>query len=198
MKFRNILALALFATAFTACETVDEDERFIGPVEFTPKKNVLIEDFTGQRCINCPKATNAVHSLQQTYGSEHIIAVAIHGGQLSIPAPAGLANTESQAYNTKWGVESWPKGMVNRKGGLIEYSSWSANTVFELQQEPGANLSMENNTYDKDSRKLTVNVDVTAAESTDATLQVWLIENNIIGYQSMPDGSHNKIGRAHV
>ena len=194
MKLRNILALALFATAFTACETVDEDERFIGPVEFTPKKNVLIEDFTGQKCINCPNATNVIHSLQHTYGKDHIIAVALHGGPMSMPAttPVGLATPESEEYNTKWNVDSWPKGMINRKGGLFEFTSWSAEVVKELQEEASAVLSMESNTYNPEDGTLTVQVDVTGKQATKATLQVWLTESDIVKMQFMPDGKPNR------
>ena len=70
------LFLILVLLGFCACEEVDEADRFTGPVEFVPKKNVLIEDFTGQRCLNCPLAANAVHAMQATYGAEHVIAVA--------------------------------------------------------------------------------------------------------------------------
>ena len=194
MKLRNILALALFATAFTACETVDEDERFIGPVEITTKKNVLIEDFTGQKCINCPMAANVIHTLQQTFGQDHIIAVALHGGPMSLPTttPIGLATPESQEYTTKWAIDSWPKGMINRKGGLFEFTSWTAQCFNELQKEPSATLSMENNTFNTDNNTLTVNVDVISTMNTKATLQVWLTENNITKLQLMPDGSANR------
>lgn len=193
MKFKNILALALCATAvFTACETVDEDERFEGPVEFTPKKNVLIEDFTGQRCINCPNASSAIHTLQNTYGKDHVIAVALHGGALSIPAPNGLATPESQEYNTHWNVEIWPNGLINRKGGLLEFSAWSAKVVEELQQEPGVELDLTKSSYDADKRQLTVNVELLPNISTTAQLQVWLTENDIKTIQIMPDGHPNK------
>ena len=59
--------LILVLLGFCACEEVDEADRFTGPVEFVPKKNVLIEDFTGQRCLNCPLAADAVHAMQATY-----------------------------------------------------------------------------------------------------------------------------------
>ena len=206
MKLKNIFALALLAVSFTACETVDEDERFIGPVEFAAKKNVLIEDFTGQRCVNCPRATDAILSLQNTYGHDHVIAVALHGGPLSLPAttPVGLATEESQEYNTKWKVDSWPKGMINRKGGLFEFSSWSAQVIYELQQEPEAKLNTTVNSFDKETGKLSISVDVTGNLTADASLQVWLTENKIIKVQFMPDGpanpayEHNHVFRSSV
>ena len=53
MRILHTMAtLGLALAALTACDNVDENERFSGPVDITPKKNVLIEDFTGQRCSN--------------------------------------------------------------------------------------------------------------------------------------------------
>ena len=56
--------MAAFAlTALTACDTVEENERWGEevPVEF--RKKVLVEDFTGQNCPNCPLATNLLKNL---------------------------------------------------------------------------------------------------------------------------------------
>ncbi len=193
MKFRKLLIFALTAGMLTGCESIDEDERFIGPVDFTPKKNVLIEDFTGQRCVNCPTASDAVHTLQQTYGAEHIIAVAIHGGSMSLPntSPMGLATPIGEEYNSYWNVDSWPKGLVDRNGGLQEYTAWSASVINRIQLEPQVNLSMAHNSYDAKNRTINIQVDVTGNENITGKLQVWVVENNIVAYQSMPDGSHN-------
>lgn len=191
MKIRKILLLSAFAALFAACENIDENERFIGPKPFTPNKNVLIEDFTGQRCINCPLASEAVHAMQTVYGAEHVIAVAIHGGPMSINAPAGLATPVGNEYNNHWAVENWPMGLVDRTGELQEYTSWSAIASQRMQQMPKVAIGMEGNSYDAESRTLQVNVAVTGNEAANGKLQVWLVENNIEAYQSMPDGSHN-------
>ena len=204
--------VALLATVGFACETIDEDERFIGPIEgVTPQdstsedsiliieKNVLIEDFTGQRCLNCPNASKTIHEMQAAFGKGRIIPVALHGGPMSIPAPAGLANAESDGYNTKWNVSSWPKGMVSRKGGLLEHTSWSAAVMPLLKENALVDIKADKSVYNEETRTLNVNVDLTAIETLDATLQVWLVENDIIAYQLMPDGSHNtKYEHSHV
>ena len=193
MKFSKLLIFSFLAGLFFSCETIEEDERFIGPVEFTPKKNVLIEDFTGQRCINCPKAADAVHALQETYGASHVISVAIHGGAMSLPntTTVGLATPLGEEYNSYWNIAAWPVGLVDRAGGLLEYTSWSASVVKRLQEEPAVSLSMEGNTYDATTRTVSINVDMLGHANISGKLQVWLVESNITAYQSMPDGSHN-------
>lgn len=196
-NFFHILSICAIAL-FCGCETIDEADRFVGPVEFTPKKNVLIEDFTGQRCLNCPIASEAVKSLQDLYGKEHVIAVAIHGGSMSLPntTPVGLATPTGEEYNKHWGIDSWPKGLVDRNaanptGGATNYTSWAAQVIQRLVEEPKVDIAVSNATYDKDSLKLNITVDLAAKEKINGHVQVWIIENNIVGYQVMPDGSNN-------
>ena len=51
-----------------ACSHIAEDEQLIEvAVDDMPTneimRNVLLEDFTGQRCVNCPKAAEIIHQL---------------------------------------------------------------------------------------------------------------------------------------
>ena len=47
----------ILAAVLTACSHIDEDERYIYQKPEQADRTVLLEDFTGQRCINCPKGT---------------------------------------------------------------------------------------------------------------------------------------------
>lgn len=209
-KIFNILTIFAIAL-FSACDTIDEDDRFIGPVEFTPKKNVLIEDFTGQKCLNCPTASEAVKSLQDLYGKEHVIAVAIHGGAMSMSTSngIGLATETGEEYNKYWGIDSWPKGMVDRNaanpaGGATNYTSWAAQVIQRLVEEPKVDIAVSNATYDKDSLKLNIAVDLATKDKLNGKVQVWLTENNIVALQALPSGGydtkyvHNHVFRAAV
>jgi hypothetical protein len=133
MKLKNIFVLAALTAALVGCDDIKENERFL-PVELpdapeTPElpgvsqpKNVLIEDFTGMLCINCPNAAEKVVEIQNYYGANRVIAVAIHG---DMPGLSGnLKNDLGTEYYNRWGVESLPIGMVDRKGGLQNYTSW--------------------------------------------------------------------------
>ena len=74
------ITAAAAVMGMASCTDIDENDRlmYVKPAEV--KKHVLIEDFTGQRCVNCPKATNLIHSLQQQFGEDNVIAVGIYGG----------------------------------------------------------------------------------------------------------------------
>ena len=72
------LAVALCFCLFAGCEVIGENERLIAieqPV-VAERSHVLIE-FTGFRCVNCPKAAATAEQLRQTYG-ERLITVAMH------------------------------------------------------------------------------------------------------------------------
>lgn len=54
---------------------------------FTPntntQRNVLIEDFTGHRCFNCPTTTANMHNLMET-NPDHIFGVTLHSGATGV------------------------------------------------------------------------------------------------------------------
>lgn len=204
MTLKNILALTSLVAFTFGCEDIKDSERFI-PVE-TPEvpetptdpddpavpkqlKNVLIEDFTGMLCINCPDAATVVTQLQDYYGHDRVIAVAIHGDMPGLSGP--LKNDLGTEYFRYWGVQSLPTGMVDRKGGLQNHPSWMAITDERLKMESPVNLSLENSTYDAAERALTVQVDALAGAGLKANLQVWITESNIVSFQKMPDNSVN-------
>lgn len=208
MKLHHIiLGMAMAAGCLTACDEVDSDKRFIGPVVPEARKNVLIEDFTGQKCVNCPSAADMAASLQQLYGAEHVVAVSIHGGSLSRDEATdkfGLANATSKAYNEHWGVSQWPSGMIDRTGGLQGPDKWAAAVLTRIIQQPAAELNIANIAYDAASKTLNLDVSVTANESVTGRLQVWLTESGVVQQQYMPDGTknnqyvHNHVLRASV
>lgn len=207
MKISSILiALSTFAV-LSACDSVSEDERFEGPIAVEAKKNVLIEDFTGQRCVNCPYAAQEIQTLQETYGSNRVIAVAIHGGSLAVSenaSPIGLANEQGSEYNSHWDVQSWPKGMVDRSGSeLLDYDKWQTEVIKRFSVEPKADVTIDELSYDASTKKLSISASVTSANGADGYLQVWLTESNIVRLQTTSGGNdanyvHNHVFRTSV
>ena len=208
MKLQHIiLGMVMAAGCLTACDEVDSDKRFTGPVVPEARKNVLVEDFTGQKCVNCPSAADMVASLQQLYGAEHVVAVSIHGGSLSRDEATdkfGLANATSKAYNEHWGVSQWPSGKIDRTDGLQGPDKWAAAVLTRIIQQPAAELNIANIAYDAASKTLSLDVSVAAKESVTGRLQVWLTESGVVQQQYMPDGTknnqyvHNHVLRASV
>lgn len=195
MHFLKAALLLILPAALAACNDIDEENRFTGPVDVEAKKNVLIEDFTGQDCVNCPYAADAIHSLQDLYTSNRVVAVSIHGGSLSISEDdqyvTGLATPQGNDYTTHWGVRSFPKGMVDRTGGLLDYEMWSAQVISRFAVEPKVEIEAEQVSFDAGTRTVTLKAAVKAHTAVSGTLNVWLTESHVIAIQAMPTGTYN-------
>ena len=191
-----ILFTVLCSWFTSSCDHISEEDRLIYVPMPTVNRSVLIEDFTGQRCVNCPNAADEIHSLQQEYGDSVVIAVGIHGGPMAVwPNPergiVGLATETGDNYNTYWKVEQWPMGMVNR-GGVTPYTNWKGLVREELQKPSPVNLlcAFENDSDKDRTGKIYVSVQARQGHLA-AKLQVWVVEDNIKAIQLMPDGKAN-------
>ena len=75
--------MMLVAVLMTSCDEVETQDRLIYVEPPEVSRAVLIEDFTGQYCVNCPRATEEIERLVEEYGDTTVIAVAIHSGPFS-------------------------------------------------------------------------------------------------------------------
>ncbi len=201
-KIISVLALGLAAIATTGCSNIDENDRLIYVEPATVSRCVLIEDFTGQACINCPVATDIIHELQKEYG-DNVIAVGLHGGPFAKQngRPLPLYSETADYLYSKFGAESQPAGMIDRQGVIYATDLWPTKVREEISKESPLKLSLAN-TYESGSRTLEVAVTIDAILDINGNLNVWLTENNIISPQYLPDGSadvnyeHNHVFRA--
>ena len=173
------------------CDHISEEERLIYEKPEPAQRVVLLEDFTGQRCVNCPKATEVIEQLQETY-VDNIVAVGIHGGPLAYAGNTkivGLKTATGDEYYSHWNLEYQPVGLVNRHGP-VNYPEWAAAVKEELSKP--APLRLNGSAFIEDN---TITVQI-QAEGTDGTvtgkLQVWLLEDGIQTLQLMPDGTANQ------
>ena len=197
----------------TACSHIDEADRLtvINVVEkdtitvpdtivpfdpFAPQgRHVLIEDFTGQDCVNCPNATDLIAQMQEMYGHDRIIAVGIHSGPLGVKPeknPEGLATSLGDTYYNYWQIEMQPYGVINRSDGTLSTDWWAAKVNWDLSEEqpdPSVNIWAEA-TIGTD-RKATIDITVAAFEFMTGKLQLWMVEDGIVAFQKMPDGTTN-------
>lgn len=196
--------LSLILLLLTACSYVGEEERLIYVKPEPAQRVVLLEDFTGQKCVNCPRGTEVIEQLQETYGDTAFIAVGIHGGPLGFAGNAkyqGLATQAGDEYFTHWGLEYQPVGLVNRHGA-VKYTDWATAVREELAKpaplQLGVDASLDNGTI----------YIMVGAYGTDGQvagkLQVWLVEDSITAMQMMPNATvnteyvHNHVLRAVV
>lgn len=207
---KRFFLLATIIMGLTACSNIDEDERLIYVEPAEVNRPVLIEDFTGQACVNCPNATAAIHELQETYGEENVIAVAIHCGPFAhLRSNMGnaflsdLGTKLGDEYYTHWNIEAQPGVKINRGAPIYDTNQYAAAVANELKKTSTVHfdaVEFSNNA---------VLVDMSSSDRVEGRLQVWIVEDSINAkdpqtkyQQFMPDGSrrqdyvHNHVFRA--
>ena len=112
MKIKNIflgVATAAMTMAAASCSNIDEGDRLIYVKPAEVGRAILIEDFTGQTCNNCPTGTEIINGIVSTYGEDNVIAVGIHSGPLGFAGTAtavGLMTDTGNEYYTHWDKEN--------------------------------------------------------------------------------------------
>ena len=195
MKIRNIIIPSLIAILAASCSPIDKNDYLIYVEPELVSRAVLIEDFTGQKCVNCPEAVDVIEQLVKDYGEENIVAVGIHSMPLGFAGTAtniGLMNDESKAYGEYCKVEEQPCGLINHVGGLQDRDMWPTLVSEAIKKQ--VPVSIEVNAQAKNSTDIDIKTICTPSNATaiDAKLQLWLIEDSIKAMQSMPDGTVNR------
>lgn len=213
----TIAGLGLF---LGGCDDVKENDRYIPTEAVTVERNVLLEDFTGQNCLNCPVAHETIEQLEEQYGREHLIAVSVHSGGMAknqnrnnfLNGSIGLMNEESQKVADSYTITSWPMGVVNMSGSIMNYPEWPAAVSNAIKTptdvEIHATVKYEGNIdgqTDEELGTITVTAKVTSqSERKNARVQFWITEDNIVAEQKLPDSSmkmdyvHNNVFRAMI
>jgi len=210
--------LVLLISFLNACDYVDRDvvanygkEDTAAPdttggadsVE-TRIRKVLIEDFTGHQCPNCPKAADEIKVLEELYGDK-VVAMALHVSTTfaePVPPtfPADYRTTEGTEIDNffKISAAGLPKGMINRRGyqgnHIIPYQSWSSEVSSIINTPLDAWISMDN-TFDAQLNKVTTNlkIDFESSITDEIKLCVFLVQDSIISPQKDASAPGGKI-----
>ena len=176
-----------------SCSHIDEDNRLIEVPHAKISRAVLVEEFTGQRCVNCPYATAEIERLQEEYGKENVIAVAIHSGPLaffSTDKVLGLRTSLGDEYYDYWRVEAEPSGLINRSGGVLLLDKWAIRVYQDMQNETLVELTAKARITD--NGLIEIGIEYLAVKDFKGRLQVWIIEDGIVALQMLPDGTLNR------
>ena len=161
-------------------------------------KKVLIEDFTGHLCPNCPQAATEIEAIHDIYG-EQIIAIAIHVTKsFARPYPASQAPNFQYDFRTSWGDDldnlfdissaGLPRGMVNRIGfpdnHKLGKDEWANAVTNELNKEINFGIMINSS-----NNNINITTQVLNNISGSYNLVVCLTESGIINWQK--DGTEN-------
>ena len=206
---KKYLAILSSILIITSCDV--EDGPFITDYDcyVNPEKKVLIEDFTGHLCPNCPDAARELDAIHDIYGDQ-IIGMAIHVSKsFARPYPASQAPSFQYDFRTNWGDEldsyygisamGLPRGMVNRIGfpdnHKLGKDEWASTVALELKKEINFKIYISS-----DDNSISITSEVQNNISSEYNLVVCLTESNIINWQkdgqdNIEDYQHNHVLR---
>jgi hypothetical protein len=91
------------------------------PTNPNPHRKVLVEDYTGHTCLNCPQAAKKAVELENMFG-DGVIIVAVHAGYFAEPDakagfPEDFRTDAGEVYDQRFGASAAgnPQGLINRK-----------------------------------------------------------------------------------
>lgn len=205
MKKYNAILLSIVAAVLCACQSIAPDQVLlpVPPEEVPLLRNVLLTEFTGYKCVNCPLAAEEAHKLLALY-PENLVVVAMHPKTNSFSRNAKLVCDEADIYYKSLGGASttpFPTGCLDFSPTFIDYTNWAGAFLREAFSYPVAKVDIQATRTD---RQLQVDVKLTEATGVNnvaqhARLLLWVVEDDIIDKQSMPDGTiNNEYHHSHV
>jgi len=232
MKKLAIIIAVVIAVSFYACDKIEGPTRENISVDTTcafvednsvPVKKVLVEDYTGHNCGNCPAGGVLLNdTLRNKYGDDMVV-ISVHAGDyanvcpgmLTCPpnAPNGSFATDykticGEDWNGTFLVQFYPAGMIDRMdyptNNVKPKDSWDQKIQERLDLPAKVRVRIQN-TYDETERKVRACIETKFMEAMNGNykLSVVLTEDSIIDWQQwyghnpelVPDYMHHHVLR---
>lgn len=207
---KKIIAIIFVISVFIACDKVKHPDQKPPAVKHCVDtsimivktnatvngfRKVLIEDYTGHYCGNCPRAAETATTIESAK-KDSVVVIAVHSGSSFSPP---VLPDYPEDFRTQTGTTDWdgffgisgaglPKGMINR-GQTPFYQpkdNWSALVNQYLAQAQKAKLTLTTS-FDPNSLYLNVNVKVKfltgASYANDIRVSVVVTEDSIVATQ---------------
>lgn len=212
---KKIFLLGFFASLiFGSCDKVNDPYNATsggGDTTVVKVRKVLLEDYTGHKCGNCPEAAITAQTIKAQYG-ERLVVMAVHAGYFAEPkaSPYGydFRTVPGTDYDVFFGngVVGNPNGLVNRQGyptttHVKFHSNWGTAVDGIMALPPDAYIEISNN-YNSTTRVLntTVKTEFLNMLTGNYKLIVLLTEDSIVKPQldySQPVGQQNVLNYVH-
>lgn len=198
MKNIQYILLSITALFILACTEIPPE---IPKVEISGDKVVLIEDFTGVKCTNCPTAAQEISRLHHEYGDK-VISVSIHAPKYSAFTTPHLDSkydfridkADDIAELVENEIMGLPSAMFDRhefegdglSGHIISAVSNYEKAVTELLSKNAKVLLSIDNAYNEATREVTTTAHIRPVENLEGDFYItfMLVEDNIVDLQT--------------
>lgn len=214
IQIRLCSLLLVLGLLLAACEVIPAGER--EEVLFTPsdssaiKRTSLLIEYSGWQCVNCPTAAEEAHFLKEQYG-ENLVVVVMHPESNpntrhnNKPALNYTCPEADSIYLMMGGTNTtpFPTGNVNMvkdatKGYFYDYDQWGTLVSQAYANPMPVQLKAEASTIDTNNIFVAADITNLDAKTIEATLQIWLTEDSVMGSQKKPEGTDKKYAHNHL
>lgn len=201
MKKITVLLIIIISGLFffAACDMVDPPyiENHQGGDTGQFVKKVLLEDYTGHNCPNCPAAAVTAGQLKGIYGDQ-LVVMAVHAGFFAIPDPSNppfsndFRTPAGNTWNDYFKIKFNPNGLVNRisdNAGVyfIPPGNWGSTVAAELQKNADARITIHSD-FNTVTRLFSTGVitEFLVTQEKTHNVIVCITQDSIIGGQKFP------------
>lgn len=206
MKIKYIIPIFLFiAVVINSCDKVSPP--YVEKSDLCDGiKKVLLEDYTGHGCVNCPQAAVEAHTINEELceTEKKLVIIGVHAGYFATPNfdeanygtlfSADFTTEAGNTWDTFFGNSAMgnPNGLVDRvktSNSYVLYKESWRNVAAERLSEPAKAIIIINNDFDTDSKELTtiINTEFLSNVTGNHMLIVCVTQNNIIAPQKNLD-----------
>lgn len=168
---------------------------------FDGKIVVLLEDYTGVKCNNCPEAGALALQLQEQ-NEGHLVVLGVHP-KSALQNPAGgfpdFRTDDGNEWNNYFNIGAYPNGLVNRTG-VVGASEWTSAVNSVIGNDAPVRLIVKTE-FNEGTRELKLSIHakfLQNVESDDVRITTCMMEDNIVGKQQTPDGIDANYVHRHV
>ncbi len=188
------------------------DTSYSGPVPAAEPKKVLVEEYTGVRCPNCPAGATILKNYANANPGK-IVIVALHSGSLTEPISGkskyNFSNPEVQNLVNNYLGENTPnkpaaaidRRVIGTGMFVVNRDQWPTYIGQRSALSSPVNLSVTSK-YDSAFKKVVVKVKViyTQTVTQNQHISLWVVEHKIIdaqydGTELIPSYEHNHVFR---
>jgi thiol-disulfide isomerase/thioredoxin len=204
--------LVISSLIFASCENYDENERLIpiiGETDLTTpitkqqsEQAILVEDFTGWNCPNCPGGTEVLETEMGKYG-ERLVVSAVHTGSFARPS----SENNNLDFRTPYGDElkqtfnitSYPAILINRRATAITSIGDWATKIAEKMASTSHNFNISLGAEILEGKNILVSakIDVLKTVDSELSLTLYVTESGIEGIQNV-ESEHQLYTFKHV
>ena len=214
----SVMSFLVLAFTYQSCDKIEEP--FLIATDTLGNGNdpgtddvrkVLLEDYTGHTCVNCPEAAEEVSSLLAIHG-ERLIVVSVHSGVFAAPSVAPFTydfrTPEGNTLHDYYQLQSYPSGMVDRTPSqgstVLGKDKWATAVQNRMELPQQASIEITS-TYDTVTRELDLTLETRFLENLIGTyyISAYITEDHIFKPQLGKEGviqnfEHNHVLRAAV